>query len=284
MTSRMFPRSVLAVALLAAATSAPPAHANSPWLPAAGTHQSAFSIVVQEADELYVGDVEMPLPTTLEQQSYVFDYSYGINDRLALDLRAGWAESDFLVDPGLAPEGGLDGFTDARVGLRWNWLDGLGDAPFTLTLSAAALIEGDYEVGALPAIGDGASGAELSVLSGWAFASGFAWQSEIGYRYRSGEVPNEWFFNRTLSYSFNDRVAARVGWYGVESRGDLDIGGTGFTPARFPEVEEDYELWLLGASVGLGEDFTLGLDYGRKFDGRNTARSEVLLVNLAYAW
>ncbi len=252
-----------------------PAFAVSPWLPVAGGHEFSVSYIDQNADRFFVGENEMNLPADLELRTFQVNYAYGINDRWALDVQAGYAESDFIVDPGLAPRGGLDGFTDARIGLRWLAFDQFDGRPFTLTLAGAVLIEGDYDTGAISAIGDGASGGELSLITGRSFDSGFAWQSELGYRFRSGEVPNEWFFNRTLSYGFNDRISGRLSWNSVDGRGDLDIGGPGFSPARFPELEEDYDLWLAGVSFVPSDTWLLGFDYGRKFDGRNTAKSDV---------
>ena len=252
-----------------------PAHAVSPWLPVADSHELSFSYIDQSADRFYVGEVEMGLPTDLELRSAQVSYAYGFTDRLALDVQAGYAESDFLIDPGLAPRGGLTGLTDARIGLRWLAFDQSDEHWFTLTLAGALLLEGDYDTGAITAIGDGASGAELSVLTGRSFDSGFSWQSELGYRLRSGEVPEEWFFNRTLAYSFSEQLSTRLSWNSVDSNGDLDIGGSGFSPPRFPEVEEDYDLWLVGLSFLPSDSWALGLDYGRKFDGRNTAKSDV---------
>jgi hypothetical protein len=270
----------LGLAVLLPAT----AQAGSPWLPATGEHQAGLSYILQQADDFYPGSAEAALPTELELQTFQVDYAYGINDRLALDLSFGWAESDFLVDPGLAPDGGLDGLTDARVGLRWLAFDQYDGRSFTLALSAAALIAGDYDTGAITAIGDGEDGFELSLLTGRSWESGFTWQGEIGFRQRGGAVPNEWYFRRTLGYTINDRWSARVGWQTVDSRGDLDIGGPGFSPARFPEVEEDYDQWTVGLSVALGERVVAAIDYGRKFDGRNTARSDVLVAGLGFSW
>lgn len=275
-------RPLLATALVALLPTS--AQAVSPWLPSAGEHQASLSYILQEADEFFPGSDEAPLPAELELQTFQVDYAFGISDRLALDVRAGWAESDFVVDPVLAPEGGLDGLTDARIGLRWLAFEQFDGRPFTLALSAAALIAGDYDTGAITAIGDGENGFEVSILTGRTWDSGFSWQGEVGFRQRGGAVPNEWFFSRTLGYAIDDRWSARVGWHSVESRGDLDIGGPGFTPARFPEVEEDYDQWTVGVSFALSERLVAAVDYGRKYDGRNTARSDVLVAALGFSW
>lgn len=270
-----------ALLLLAGLGMALTSHAASPWLPAAGTHQIGFSFSQQSADQFYVGETEMDLPTDLTLDALQLDYSYGLSDRLALDVQLLYAESDFLVDPGLAPNGGLDGIGDARIGLRWLALEEIAGFPVTLTLNVAAIIEGDYDTGAITAIGDGASGGELSVITGRSFDSGLSWATEVGFRARGGEVPNEWFFNRSVSYGFNDRFSGRLAWNSVDSRGNLDIGAPGFSPARFPALEEDYDLWLIGASFAPTFDWTLGIDVGRKFDGRNTAKSDIVALSIS---
>ncbi len=260
---------------------AAPALAVSPWLPTVGGHELGVSYINQSADRFYVGKDEMNLPTDLKLRSFQLSYAYGLSERWALDVLVGYADSDFLVDPGLAPRGGLNGITDTRIGLRWLAFEQDEDRPFTLTLAGAVLIKGDYDTGAITAIGDGANGIELSVITGRSFDSGFVWQSELGYRLRDDEVANEWFFNRTLSYVFSDALSGRLGWNSVDSRGNLDIGGPGFSPARFPALEEDYHLGLVGVSIAPNEHWSLGFDYGRKFDGRNTARSDVFAFGLS---
>ena len=270
-------------ALIACALVTPVALAEnvSPWLPGAGSGNVTFAYVAQSADEFFAGGVEMPLPTDLELDTLQVGFSYGINDRFALDIRAGYAESDFLTDPGLAPEGGLSGVTDSRIGLRWLLLDEFADAPVTLTLGGAINIEGSYDTGALSAIGDGASGAELGLAIGRQFDSGFSLNGEVGARQRGGDVPNERFFGVTGAYAFTERFSGFVGYEDVNSDGDLDIGAPGFSPARFPEVEEDYSLWHAGLSVAFNEAWSAGGTYGSKFDGRNTAKSDFWVISLS---
>ena len=252
----------------------------SPWLPGEGSGDVSFSYVAQTADEFFAGSTEMPLPTDLEMDTFQIGFSYGINDRLALDIRAGYAQSDFLTDPGLAPQGGLNGVTDSRIGLRWLLLDEFGDAPVTLTLGGAINIEGSYDTGAITAIGDGASGAELALAIGRQFDSGFSLNGEFGARRRGGDVPNEWFFGVTAGYAFTGRLSGYVGYEDVNSDGNLDIGAAGFSPARFPEVEEDYSLWHAGLSVAFNDVWSVSGGYGRKIDGRNTSKSDFWLIAL----
>ncbi len=281
-------RSVLArAALYAAGCTGAPALAATPWLPPPGGGEAAVGYINQTADRLFVGEREMPLPTDLEQWTVLLDLRYGLTDALALDFQGGYAESDFLTDPGLAPRGGEDGVTDTRLGLSWRVLDEFANpgAP-SLALRAGLVLQGDYETGALPAIGDGADGAEFSVSLGKFFGA-LALAGELGYRARSQNVPDDTWLRTDWSYAITPQFAVRAGYLYNDSDGDLDIGGPGFTPARFPETEEDYDLYEVGVNLGWS-GFNAGLGYGRKFDGlagaRNTAKSDIWSVSLGYGF
>lgn len=254
---------------------------ESAWLPSEGTGNISFSYGAQTADRFYVGDTEMPLPTDLELSTGSLGFSYGITDRLAFDARVGYASSDFLTDPGLAPEGGLSGFTDSRFGLRYKVHE--GDVA-TFTLNGAVLLEGNYDTGAITAIGDGGSGVELSGLLGLQSGNGFYATGELGYRTRSNDIPDEWFANVTGAYAFTDNFSGSLSYQIVRSDGGLDVGGPGFSPARFPELDEDYNLLVGGLSLNINEQWSVGAGYGRKLDGRNTAKSDFWNVSLDYSF
>lgn len=275
-------RWVLLPVMLAAA---PAAWANdiSPWTPAPGSVDVELVYTYQEADSLYAGEMEAPLPRKLSQDSYALNLSYGATDRLAFDLLVGYAQSDFLVDPMLAPQGGLDGLTDVFVGVRYKLLDETAGQPLTLTAGVAGIIDGGYRTGALPAIGDGGSGGQVALAAGRSFGV-FSLSGDIGYRTRTNNVPNEVFGSINASVSPASGFSIFGGLAFTDSTKGLDIGGPGFSPARFPEVEEDYKLWSIGASAYVTDRASINLGYGKKFDGRNTARSDFLRVGLGYSF
>lgn len=274
---------LIPAAVMLSFTQAAFANDISPWIPAEGSGEAEISYTRQKADELYAGSALAPLPRDLTQDNVSLSLSYGISQRLAADVKVGYAKSSFLVDPALAPQGGLDGLTDVHVGLRYRLLDETEGAPFTATLGAAAIIDGGYTTGALPAIGDGGSGGQVALAIGRSLGP-LSLSSDIGYRTRSNNVPDEVFgaINASLSplpgFSFYGGLSFQ------DSTSGIDIGGPGFTPARFPEVEEDYKLWSLGASALLTDKLSANLGYGRKFDGRNTARSDFLRIGLGYSF
>lgn len=269
----------LAVALIVAAPVA--GHAANPWTLPEGSGDFTLGVSSQTADRFYAGDTELDLPTDLDLDTTALAWSYGLTDRLTLDLQTSYGSSDFLVDPGLAPQGGLSGLNDTRLGLRWAaWRDG----PTVVTLGVAAIIEGDYDTGAITAIGDGGSGFELEGLAGYTFGNGFAIAGGMGYRARGNDIPDEWFAEVSASYAFSDFMSGYAGLQSVRSDGDLRIGGPGFSPARFPEVQEEYDLGQAGLAFQLAESWSLSLGGGAKFEGRNTARSRFWSVQLGYRY
>ncbi len=220
----------------------PGAQAATPWLPISGSGYGALSYVYQTADELFAGDKRADLPTDLEQHTASLYLEYGVTDALSLDARIGYASTSFLQDPVLSPSDSLDGLTDTNVGLRWRLVDeATGDWP-TVTLRSAGNIRGDYETGALNAIGDGASGAEFSLIVGKAFENGLSFYAEGGYRVRDEPVPDEQFYNVGAAYAFAPRWTGSVNLRFVDALSGIDIGSPGFTSARFPETEEDYNI------------------------------------------
>jgi opacity protein-like surface antigen len=274
---------LLSVAALVAF--APAAYANdiSPYTPAEGSGEAEISYTRQEADTFNPGDAQAPLPRELSQDSILLTLSYGISQRFAADVKIGYAKTSFLTDPMLAPEGGLDGLNDVFIGLRYKALDEAEGAPFTATLGVAGIIDGGYRTGALPAIGDGGSGGQVALALGRSIGP-FSLSGDVGYRTRSNNIPDEVFGAINASISPTSGISLYGGVSFVDSTSGIDIGGPGFSPARFPEVEEDYKIWSLGASASLSDRISANISYGKKFDGRNTARSEFFRIGLGYSF
>jgi hypothetical protein len=284
MTIKLTPRKTVLASFAAVAsfsTIALPVFAvESPWLPSPGSNSLTFSFSNQSADELRAGNSPGQLPTSLKQDTYKLNYSFGIADALALDVETGYAKSKFITVPGLAPNGGQKGVTDSRLGLRFRVLDDLADAPLTVTLGAAAILKGDYDTGALPAIGDGANALEISASVGKAITSNFNIYGTVGYRDRKAPVPNENFYQLGLAFNPTSQLGFSLTHEEIRSKGNLDIGGPGFSPARFPEVKEDYGFTSVGASFRFTRNLGIGVQYGEKQAKRNTAESKVYGLSL----
>ncbi len=265
--------------------SAPPAFANeiSPYTPVDGGGEIEVSWTRQTADSFNPGSARAPLPVDLNQTSIAINASFGLTDKLALDFRTGYAKSEFTVDPVLAPRGGLDGLTDIMIGARYKFIDEVDGGPFTATLGIAAIIDGGYQTGAITAVGDGSSGGQVALAFGKQLGA-FSYSSSIGYRIRGDNVPDEIFGGTRLSLALANRFSIFGGLSFSDSTSGIDIGGPGFSPARFPEVEEDYKLWNIGGAASFTDSLSLNVSYGQKFDGRNTARSNFFRVGLGYSF
>jgi hypothetical protein len=254
------------------------AQAASPWLPIPGATSATLSYVHQDADEFFAGKDKVSLPSDLEQDTYSLSVEYGVLDQLAAFAELGYATSDF------APSGDNDeGLTDSKIGVAWRIVDEaiFPKAP-TVTVRAAWIIEGDYETGRLDAIGDGASGYELSAIVGRQLLPQLAVWGEVGYRNRDQGVPSDVFYEADVSYTFLTKLTATVGYLFVRSDGDLDIGGPGFTEDKFPLVEEDVDLFKIGLSYAVLPHTSVGVNYAHVEDGRNTSISNAYGVSLSY--
>ncbi len=269
-TSKAIWLHAVAAATLASSL-APSAFAQTPWLPAPGTSELTLGFVNQKADTFKPGTATASLPATLKQDTFSLSYTYGVSDALAIDAAIGRAKSDFIVASGLAPKGGLSGGTDSRLGVRFRVLDDLANDPVTLTLGLGAILKGSYDTGALPAIGDGANAVEISVAVGKSLTSNLNVYALLGYRDRAAPVSNENFYKLGANVNFTPQLFAAVDYQKVDAKGGLDIGGPGFSPARFPEVQEDYSLTSLTLGYRFSPRVSAAVQYGDKQGQRNTA-------------
>lgn len=272
------------VGLIAAAVQVT-AFAATPWLPAPGGGDVSLSYVFQTADQFYQGRNRVDLPADLDQHTVDFALEYGLTDWLSVDARLGYSKTDFIVDPVLSPSASsLDGLTDTNIGVKLRLLDEVEGLWPTLTLRLAGIIEGDYETGAINAIGDGASGGEFSLLAGRFFENGFALSGEVGYRIRGSNVPADVFFNLGGSYFFNEKWSSSLTYHFNDSLGGLDIGDPGFSPARFPEVAQDYQILDVGLNYNITESTRVSFNYGTVIDGRNTADQDIFGLTLGFSF
>ncbi len=258
--------------------------AQTPWLPSPGSSDITIALSNQKADDFKPGDASGKLPATLKQTNFGLTYNYGVSDALALDATVGYAKSSFIQVPGLAPNGGLSGATDSRLGLRYRLLDDTAADPVSVTLGAAAILKGSYDTGALSAIGDGANALEVSVSVGKIFNSTFSAYGTLGYRDRKAPVPNENFMKFGANLNFTPMLFAGVNYEKVDAKDGLDIGGPGFSPPRFPEVQEDYTLTAVTLGFRISKALTAAIQFGDKKGQRNTAEGKVIGLSLQAAF
>ena len=267
---------------------------HSPWLPAPQSGDVSVSYTYQTADEFYFGTTKRPTPgptsEDLVQKTVWVDAIYGVLDSVALDLRLGFAESDFEVEgshPAVRKES-YSGLADVNFGLTWRILDEvLSDSRLmpSVALRAGAIIAGDYQTGYINSLGDGGDGFELSALAGKFFAERFALSGEFGYRNRNNDVPDNLFLRLSAGVSLWNRVGLSVNYERIDTPWtSFDIGDPGFSPDRFPEVREEMELIGAGINCAVSDRVNLVFSYASVIAGRNTADSDVFSASLSYAF
>lgn len=289
------------IVLLAALCSPLAAAQGVPWLPVPSTGDVGVSYVHQSADEFWHcapppapagcpkgGTAKTPTPgggDDLRLSTLWLSASYGMSDNVALDVQLGWAKSAY---DGMGPkkEGAdsLSGMADFNVGLRWRLVDELiSDWP-SVALRAGVILAGNYDIGYINSLGDGGDGLEVSVIVGKFLSERVGVSGELGYRNRNNDIPTETFLNLGGLVIVNEALSLGVEYRRVNAADSIDIGGPGFSPSRFPEVEEDISILAGRAFWQVADSISLGLFYGKTIDGRNTAASNTFGVTLSHSF
>ncbi|MXW82298.1 MAG: hypothetical protein F4246_08830 [Rhodothermaceae bacterium] len=275
---------------------------GTPWIAEPRTGSISVSYYQQKATEFYRGTetVKGPLEATgatLSQYTVWFHANYALNDAIAVDLQTAWAKS--FVNGAVGPSGGQEsynGLYDTNLSVTWRFLDELVSNTPSVAARIGVTIPGGYDTGYINSLGDGGSGIEGSLIVGkfWNVAGASA---EIGYRHRGStmvnpdavgaaqgedvDIPSEIFMNFWLFVPIRNRVRVGANYRMVNATSGLDIGGAGFSPSRFPGLEEDSQ--LLGLQLFVPDLFgsvSVHIFDGWIVGGRNTAKSNVIGAGL----
>lgn len=260
---------------------------GSAWLPEPQTGYVSLSYVYQTADEFYRAASKRPTPgggEDLSQGTAWLSFSYAFSDSLAMDFQAGVAKSDFVTGPGIpTPNDSFKGLADTTVGLTWRIVDETVSELPSIALRAAGIIAGNYETGYINSLGDGGDGFEVSAIVGKFLTDRISMSAEVGYRDRNSDIPANYYANLSGLFLVNEQLALGLGYNVVNASSGLDIGDPGFSPDRFPELEEDTESAMVRLFYNFGS-FGVNLFYGKVFDGRNTAASDIAGATISYAF
>ena len=272
---------------------------GTPWIAEPRTGSITVSSYGQTAIEFYRGTETEKGPLEaigahLSQNTVWFHANYALSDAIAVDLQMAWAES--VVDGAVGPSGGQErhnGLYDTNLSVTWRFLDELVSNTPSVAARVGATIPGMYDTGYINSIGDGGSGIEGSLILGkfWSVAGVSA---EIGYRHRGStmvnadavgaaqgedvDIPSEIFMNFWLFVPIREWARVGASYRIVDATSGLDIGGAGFSPSRFPGLEEDSQLLglqVLGPNLFGFDNVSVNFFSGWIVGGRNTAKSNV---------
>lgn len=269
------------LAAAAAASLAPAALGQSPWLPAEKKFEVTPRYVYQSFDTFWIRrDQRMTVPDDVVQHTATVSGEYGINQDWALDATVGYTRVDTSAFTGSNTTD--DGMADTRVGVRYRVVDerahGESWVP-TVTLRVGGIIAGTYEEGLPFSAGDGAHGGEFSVLLGKSIGDfGLGFYSEAGYRVRENPVPDD-FFASIGAYKTLGQFTLNVGYRHVQSLSGVNIMDPGFT---FPELKEINQLF----EAGLGYQDRGGRFYqifgAFNVGGRNTGDKIIIGASVTF--
>lgn len=299
---------IVAGAALAAGLSARPAAAQgTPWIAEPGTGTVSFTYANQNATELWAGSTKTtgplgPTEANLAQNTLWFAVNYALNDSVALDVQSAYASS--FVTGGAGPSGGAEsyrGLFDSNVALTFRLVDELiADAP-SVAVRVGGVLAGAYDTGYINSLGDGGHGLETSLIVGrFGAAAGFS--AELGFRVRGStevntravggdgaagetvDVPNDVFVNVGLFVPAGNAVTLGVDYRFVNALSGLDIGGPGFSPSRFPALEEDAHIVGGRLLANVTDTVSLNVFFGQVVAGRNTAASRVFGAGVGFGF
>ncbi len=286
---------------------AAPAFAQgTPWLAEPGTGTFSITYVNQNAKEFFreTTKVKGPLEATnanLAQNTVWFGVNYVVTDAVAIDVQSAWARS--FVAGGVGPSGGQESYSglfDSNVAVTWRIVDELiSDAP-SVALRVGAIAAGAYDTGYINSIGDGGHGIETSLVIG-RFADAAGVSAEIGYRYRTGtevnpqavgasgsseqvDIPADVFLNVGVFIPVGGAVTIGADYQMVNALSGIDIGGAGFSPSRFPGLEEDRHLVAGRLLANVTDTVSVNAFFGQMVAGRNTAASRIVGFGLGFGF
>ena len=273
----LFVSALAALPLLALAES------NSPWLPIPGQLSLGLNHTEQSGKDAYIGSMQLPLSaitgggaSKYKRSTSSLRVDYGLSDSLALDASIGYAK----VKVGAADND--SGGTDSTLGLRWRVLDEYENPALpTLTLRGAAIFKGSYDGARLASVGKDANGFEAAVVLGKQIIPALALWAEVGIQNRSDNVPNATFYEIGARFRFAPAWNASLGYGSKKFGGNLDIGGPGFSPARFQQVREERGVVKLGIGYAFAGNQGLALNLAKTTSGRNTVKDDQA-VGLSY--
>jgi hypothetical protein len=281
---KTFQRAAVAAALLSLGTHAF-AEGDSPWLPIPGQLSLGIGHTQQSGKNAYIGATKVPIvavtgggATAYKRSTTQVRLGYGLSDALALDATVGYGQTR------VGAADAANGTTDSVLGVQWRVLDEFERIGLpSVALRGAAILKGSGDGARLGAISNAENGVELSLQVGKQITPGIAVWADLGVQKRSGDIPTATFASINTRFRFAEAWSVTAAYAQKNYGGDLDIGGPGFSPARFQEVRAERGLAKLSVAYSLLGNQSLSLNLASVVRGRNTVKDDAI-VGAAYSY
>jgi len=255
---------------------------GSPWLPGDGTVTISTSLTSGSTSDFFIGDTSTPLGGDIEGTFIWFDASYGYDDIWAFDFRAGYAESSFETNPEEQED-----FNDTSFGVSYQFINEfeLDNGLPTISGRVGYTIGGDYITNEVDAIGDGASGFDVSLLVGKNVTPAVSLFGDLTYRQRDSDVADGIKALVGVYYTTPvPRLGVSLSAAAIRTDSDINIGDVGVTLDQLPEADKDSDWVILGANYGFDSGIGVGLSYQSVINGKNVPDSDIGTITVSYSF
>jgi len=221
---------------------------GSPWVPDDGSFNLDLSYTRSSTQDFFIGSTSTDLFDTLEAEFVWLKFTYGYDDVWAFDVRTGYAEVTFGQNP-------LDqtDIADTSFGATYQFINEFEADNGLPTISGrfGVTIGGDYETDLIDAIGDGASGVDLSLLVGKSLTPAWSVFGDLTFRQRDSGVADGVRYQFGGSYNTPvPSLSFLLSVAGARTDSNIDIGGPGFGVDQFSQTDRDADLIIAGVKSG----------------------------------
>ncbi len=254
---------------------------GSPWLLEDGATSLGISVLSGSSEDFFIGETSTDLGGDLEGTFIWLNASRGYDDVWAFDIRTGYAETQFGDNPDEQSD-----ISDTSLGVSYQFLNEFEQDNGLPTVSGRVgyTIGGDYETDRIEAIGDGASGFDISLLVGKNLAPAFSVSGDLTYRQRDNDVADAVKFLLSGNYAAPlPGLSFQLGYGVIRTDSDIDIGGPGFGAEQFPQTNRDSDWLITSANYGLPNGLGINFSLSTVLDGRNVADTNIATFSLSYS-
>lgn len=268
------------IALCVAMVASPTFADGSPWLPEDGSTSLSVELSTSSTTDFFRGDDSVDLGGDLDSAFLWFNAQYGYDDVWAFDFRTGYAQREFENNPS-----DQEDISDTSLGVSYQFVNEFENENGWPTVSARAgfTIGGDYQTDEIDAIGDGASGLDLSLLVGKSLTPLIAVSGDLTFRQRDDDVADG------IKYQFSGfyttpipGVGVQISAAGIRTDSDLNLGEAGVGVEQLPQTDRDSDWLILGVNGGFDNGIGVSFAFANLLSARNVADGNVGTFSLSY--
>jgi len=261
---------------------------GSPWLIADGTTNINLSLTSGSTEDFFIGDTSTNLGGTLEGTFAWLKVTYGYDDIWAFDARTGYATTDFETNQVVqVQEQGQDDLAETSFGVSYQFINEFeADNGFpTISGRIGYTIGGSYDPDVIEAIGDAASGFDLSLLVGKSLTPSWSVFGDLTFRQRDNDVADGIKYILGASYSSPiPNLGFLLSFAGTRTDSDLNLGDGITQINELSQTNRDSDLIIAGANYGFSNGIGLGLSYSSLINGNNIPDTDVISFNIGYSF